>query len=154
MSPSLGRRPLRLPAFNYSLPGAYFITICARRRQYLFGELVDGNLVSNAIVGVIQSCWSEIPIHFPNVALDTFVITPNHIHGILLFDEAVGAGHARPLPVVVGSFQSAVSRLVGAGIWQPSYWERVLRNEDELNTARHYIDDNPSHWTKDKEYLT
>ena len=111
-------------------------------------------MASNGIAEAVKSCWSEISFHFPYVTLDAFVIMPNHLHGILLFDEPVGAGHARSLPVVVGSFKLAVSRLVGSSIWQRSYWERVLRNEHELNTTRHYIDDNPVHLTKDKEYLT
>jgi REP element-mobilizing transposase RayT len=101
----------------------------------------------------ITSRWKAIPDHFPYVTLDAFVIMPNHLHGILLFTEPVGAGHARPLPVVIGSFKSATSRQVGSSIWQRSYWERVLRNEHELNTARHYIDDNPFHYSQDKEYL-
>ena len=89
-------------------------------------------MVSNAIADVVKSCWSDIPIHFPYITLDAFVLMPNRLHGILVFDEPVGAGHARPLPVVIGSFKSAVSRLVGCSIWQRSYWERVLRNENEL----------------------
>jgi len=78
---------------------------------------------------------------------------PNHLHGILLFTEPVVAGHARPLPIVIGSFKSAVSRCVGSSIWQRSYWERVIRDENELNALRYYIDDNPFHWPTDKEYL-
>jgi len=148
------RQKLRLPGFDYSQPRAYFVTICARHRQYLFGEIVDSQMVSNEMAQAVTSFWNAIPDHFPYVTLDAFIIMPNHLHWILLFEEPVGAWHARPLPVVIGSFKSAVSRLVGSNIWQRSYWERVLRNQDELNSARHYIDDNPFYWTKDKEYVT
>ena len=110
-------------------------------------------MISNETAQAVTSCWYAISNHFTYVTLDAFVVMPNHLHGILLFTEPVGAGHARPLPVVIGSFKSAASRQVGSDIWQRGYWERVVRNEDELNTARHYIDDNPFQWTKDKEYL-
>ena len=148
------RQKMRLPGFDYSQPGAYFVTLCARNRLHLFGEIRDGRLAPNKIAQGVESCWNAIPDHFPYVTLDAFVVMPNHVHGILLFTEPVVAGHARPLPVVIGSFKSAVSRLIGSNIWQRSYWERVLRNEDKLNTARHYIDDNPFHCAKNKEYLT
>jgi REP element-mobilizing transposase RayT len=148
------RQKLRLPGFDYSQPGAYFITICARSREYLFGEIVDGQMVLNKIAQAVRTCWNAIPDHFPHVTLDAFVVMPNHVHGILLFTEPVGAGHARRLQVVIGSFKSAANRQAGSPIWQRSYRERILRNEDELNTARHYIDDSAFYWTKDKEYLT
>jgi len=89
------------------------------------------------------------PKHFPNAALDEFVVMPNHLHGIVLLD--VGAGHARPLPVITGSFKSAVSRQAGFSVWQRSYWDHIIRSEDELNQARRYIADNPSRWSTDKE---
>jgi len=148
------RQKLRLPGFDYSQPGAYFVTICARNRQYLFGEIVDGRIIPNEITQAVGSCWNVIPDHFPKVTLDACIVMPNHLHGILLFTEPVVAGHARPPQVVIGSFKSAASRKAGSNIWQRGYWERVLRNERELNTARHYIDDNPFHYSKDKEYLT
>jgi hypothetical protein len=59
---------------------------------------------------------------------------PNHLHGILLLGDEL-AGHARPLPVIVGSFKSAVSRLAGFPVWQRSYWDRIIRSEAELNQA-------------------
>jgi putative transposase len=102
------------------------------------------------VARITSECWHRIPIHFPNVTLDLFVIMPNHIHGILLLSD-VGAGHARPVPVIVGSFKSAVSRQLGHPVWQRSYWERIIRNERELNEIRHYIDENPARWELDVE---
>ncbi|MEK7404920.1 MAG: hypothetical protein AAB225_07405 [Acidobacteriota bacterium] len=75
---------------------------------------------------------------------------PNHLHGILLFTD-VGAGHARPLPVVVGAFKAAVSKRVGHGVWQRNYYEHIVRNEAELNRIRHYTEDNPGNWLADPE---
>lgn len=83
--------------------------------------------------------------------LDAFVTMPNHIHGILMLTDTVKAGHARPLPTIIGGFKSAVSRRVGSAVWQRSYWDRVIRNQNELNFIRHYIDENPLCWPSDQE---
>jgi len=106
----------------------------------------------NELGRIVTYCWNEIPNHFPYVAPDVFVVMPNHIHGILRFTD-VGAGHARPLPVIIGSFKSAVSKRIGTPIWQRSYWDRIIRNEEELNLTRHYVEDNPLPWPTDKEYI-
>jgi putative transposase len=73
---------------------------------------------------------------------------PNHIHGIVLFFRA---GHARPLPVVIGSFKSAVTRMAGRPIWQRGYYDRVIRDDAELEALRQYIADNPVKCATDHE---
>jgi REP element-mobilizing transposase RayT len=119
----------------------------------LFGEIVEEEMRCNRRGGVVTTCWDAIPHHFGYVTVDAFVVMPNHVHGVLLFMEAVGAGHAQPLPVVVGSFKSAASRLIGASIWQRNYWEHVIRNNRELDSVRDYIEDNPLRWLADPENL-
>jgi len=141
---------MRLGGYDYSRAGAYFITACAGDRKCLFGVIEEDEMHLNHIGNSVESCWLEIPAHFPNAALDAFVAMPNHVHGILLLNN-VGAGHARPLPVIIGSFKSAVTRQAGFSVWQRSYRERILRNETELNQARRYIDDNPARWSADKD---
>jgi putative transposase len=140
-----------LTGFDYSHPGAYFVTICALNRECVFGEIVEGHMEQNSTGDVAAFCWYEIPNHFENVVLDAFVVMPNHIHGVLLLTDTAAAGHARPLPAMIGGFKSAVSRRVGFAVWQRSYWERVIGNENELNFIRHYIDENPLCWASDDE---
>jgi len=94
-----------------------------------------------------EECWREIPGHFPEVTLDAFVVMPNHVRGTIM----VGAGHARRLPVIVGSFKAAVSKRVGIPVWQRNYYEHVVRGEEDLNRIRDYIDNNPFFWSVDKE---
>lgn len=144
------RKLLRIPGFDYSQSGAYFITICARDRRCLFADIAHGRVKLNHRGDKAAACWDDIPNHFAAVVLDAFVIMPNHVHGILLFTETVPG---RTLQTVVGSFKSAVSRQIGEGVWQRNYWERVIRNEDELNRIRAYIDKNPLCWANDPENL-
>ncbi|WP_224963259.1 hypothetical protein [Geomonas subterranea] len=81
------RRSVRLEGFDYSQNGAYFVTVCAHERQTLFGRLVAGDAgvtVELSEAGAAaQSCWLEIPRHFPLVTLDAFIVMPDHLHGIL-----------------------------------------------------------------------
>jgi putative transposase len=72
---------------------------------------------------------------------------PNHVHGIVWLP----GGHAPPLPVVIGSFKSAVSRLEGGPLWQRSFYDRMIRSDIELRALRQYVTDNPLRWALDRE---
>ena len=128
------RKNLRIPEFDYSQPGAYFVTIVAQDRKTLFGHIIDGEMILNDMGKMVEEVWIAIPKHFPNVELGEFVIMPNHIHGIISItveathavaaqDETlVEATHASPLPrvsrgplpgsigAIIGSFKSAASK--------------------------------------------
>lgn len=81
------RRSIRLKGYDYSKPGAYFVTIVAWQRECLFGEIHDGEMQLNQYGEIVQTWWDEIPKHFPNVETISFVIMPNHIHGIILITD-------------------------------------------------------------------
>ena len=167
-TPRPARRSSRLQGFDYGTPGAYFVTICAYRREWLFEAA--------AVVDVISQAWHAIPEHFPVTSLDAFVVMPNHVHGIIWIRRdtvPVGARHASPLRprpsgvergslgAIVGSFKSATSRELrnrnlhdASPLWQRNYYDRIVRNEDELNRVREYIIANPAMWNRDPENLT
>ena len=75
-----GQSPCR--QYDDSKAGVYFVTICTRSRQCLFGDMVDGTMRLNEWGKIVQECWDAIPAHFPNVPVDTFVVMPNHVHGM------------------------------------------------------------------------
>ena len=102
------RRAMRLRGYDYSQPGAYFVSICAQHRKCLFGTIIDGQMRLNEIGEIVVECWSRIPQHFPSVELGEYVIMPNHIHGIIALN-IVGARSPRP----IGEEQS-ISPTVGA----------------------------------------
>ncbi len=82
------RRSIRLKRFDYSSSGAYFVTLCVKNRTKIFGYIVGGKMILNAAGIAAQLCWQEIPLHYPFVSLDVFVIMPDHIHGIILIKES------------------------------------------------------------------
>ena len=79
----------RLPGYNYSQNGWYFITICTKNRQHWFGEVKNEQMKLSALGAAADACWREIPVHFPNVKLGAFVVMPNHVHGLLKICNAV-----------------------------------------------------------------
>jgi len=91
------RRSIRLKNYDYSRKGLYFISICTQNRLCLFGEVKNDEIILNGAGKTVEKCWLEIPSHFPHVTLDAFCIMPNHIHGILIIIEFVGAKNFLPL---------------------------------------------------------
>lgn len=81
------RRSIRLKGYDYSSPGAYFITICTHHRQCLFGEIVDGEMRLNPFGQLVRSHWLKLPHHHAHVELDAWIVMPNHIHGILILND-------------------------------------------------------------------
>jgi REP-associated tyrosine transposase len=171
---------LRLKGYDYTQPGAYFITICSRDRTCLFGEVVDGRMRINDAGQLAVAQWSELSERFPLLEIDAFVLMPNHVHGILMLSETVGAplvgapdgGVARDRAAtrcaptigdIVGAFKSSftVNYIKGVkenrwpafegGVWQRNYYEHIIRDEAELARIRRYIDENPLRWTFDRE---
>jgi putative transposase len=86
------RRSVRLAALDYSEPHSYFITICAKSKQPVFGRIVANEMVLSAIGQIVEMCWLDIPSHFPNVELATHAVMPEHLHGILRLRERVVDG--------------------------------------------------------------
>lgn len=144
------RKRLRLATFDYSTPGAYFVTVCARGGACLFGRVASGRNEPSRLGRIVEGAWRSIPRHHPGVHLDAFVLMPNHVHGILWLGRA---GQVRPLrlPAVVGAFKARASRIAGRPLWQRGYHERVVRGEAELAALRTYIVENPLRWTLDRD---
>jgi REP element-mobilizing transposase RayT len=77
------RRSIRLKGYDYSQAGAYFVTVCVKNKENSLGKIIDGEMFLSEIGKIAEKCWNEIPIHYPHVQLDKYIIMPNHIHGIL-----------------------------------------------------------------------
>jgi putative transposase len=167
MDPLHNRHSIRLRDYDYTQPGAYFITVCAHERACLFGDIADGEMRLNEYGRVATECWNDLPKHYSHIELDAFVVMPNHVHGIIvLTDVVVGAG-LRPapttpkhhgLPEIVRAFKSFSARRINEGrntsgipVWQRNYYEHVVRGESELNTIRHYIVNNSLRWADDED---
>ena len=83
------RRPIRMTGFDYSLPGAYFVTICTQGRKPVFGGIKEGQMLRNEFGEIAFSAWTHLPQHYPYVELDEFVVMPDHFHGIIVIHEDI-----------------------------------------------------------------
>ena len=167
------RGSIRLPHYDYTRSGAYFVTICVAGRRCIFGEIVDGVMLPNKNGLVLEEQWAGLPRHYPNVLLDEFVLMPNHVHGIICLTESmqssVGAGfkpalasrQTKPrhgLPEIIRGLKTFSARRInqlrrtpGEPVWQRNYYEHVVRGESDMDAIRRYIVENPLKWVDDAE---
>ncbi len=153
------RRSIRMRSYDYSDPGAYFVTICTDERRHLFGEIIDDEMRLNDVGQAVRWIWNTIPERFPRVELDQHIIMPNHIHGTIVLHAYEGAMNCAPtLGLILRTFKALATRyLHAAGIsdfaWQRNYYEHITRKEGKLDSIRQYIIENPNRWTKDSLYI-
>ena len=153
------RRPLRLRDYDYAREGRYFVTIVAANRDAIFGTVIDGAMRLSDEGICVADVWANLPRHYAHVALDAFIVMPNHVHGIVVLGQAQTPDAKRsPLSEVVRGFKTYTARRVNgirgiasAPVWQRNYYERIIRNERELQSVRRYIAENPLHWDDDLE---
>ena len=160
------RKPNRIPHFDYSAPGAYFVTICTQDKAPLLGTVVGGGALDAPDVrlsryGEIAQKYILSGNRIPGVTVDKYVIMPNHIHLILLVEETATAGTSRapsPTNAVIPHFVSTLKRFChrdfGKKIFQRSYHDHVIRNEASYQKIWQYIDNNPTLWQEDCFYVT
>jgi REP element-mobilizing transposase RayT len=91
MGATYSRHSIRLEGYDYAQEGYYFVTIAIYKRLYLFGEIIDGEMVPSVAGRMIEEMWQEIEDDFPNVTLGKYVLMPNHLHGIIKIIKPVGA---------------------------------------------------------------
>ncbi len=166
------RKPTRLKDYDYSTPGAYFITICTKDRQNIFW---DGN------IDLTEFYWSavgancvrpqKLPLSktgktvmqelevwnntYPNVSLHSFVVMPNHLH-IMLVITGTKDGRTQFAPTVnrmVKQFKGAITKSIGKQIWQKSFFEHIIRNQYDYDVRSKYIEENPIRWQCDEYYV-
>lgn len=86
------RRSIRLKEYDYTQPGAYFLTIVTGIRLCIFGEVLDGEVHLSQMGEIARKEWERLPNRFDHLQLDEFIVMPNHVHGIIFIkDDAVGA---------------------------------------------------------------
>ena len=83
----MGRRSIRLPTYDYTQPGIYFVTICTQHQVLLLGRIEDGEIVLSHEGNIVRKCLERIPFHFKNSTLDTYTIMPNHVHAIIILTD-------------------------------------------------------------------
>ena len=151
------RRSIRLKGYDYTQPGAYFVTICTWQRNNLFGEISNKKIQLSPFGEVIQVHWDNLPKHYSYLKLDEFVIMPNHVHGIIVLTDDFACKKRHGLPEIIRGFKTFSARRINkmrhlsrVSVWQRGYYEHIIRHEKSLNAIREYIIKNPLSWDKDE----
>ena len=146
------RKHNRLGNYDYSQNGAYFVTICTQDRKQVLCEIVgDGFPVPKPTGEIAEEYIRQISEKYPNVTVDRYVIMPDHIHILLRID---GSGNPSPtMGNVVGWYKYQVTKQAnlllntpGKKLFQRSYYDHVIRNQQDYDEIWQYIEDNPRKW--------
>lgn len=164
------RKSNRLRDYNYSQPGSYFVTICTKDQKCLFGSVSGPKIQLNKLGQIVINTWDEVIQSQSIITSDSMVVMPNHFHAIISIEthepqneipfsnkELHQKRRTMLLSKVIGRFkmQSAkkvnqARNLSGESLWMRSYWDRIIRNEEDLMKIREYIQNNPLKWELDK----
>jgi putative transposase len=159
------------------------VTLCAHGRKCIFGRISNGEVVLNDIGQIVNREWLRSTEIRKEIVLDAYVVMPNHLHGIVIFQEEKAdcrsretadcrpalqnsglrvrssrEHESRSLSTFIAQFKAVITtairrltRLPDLRVWQARFFDRVLRDEMELNRAREYILNNPAQWESDAE---
>lgn len=145
------RRSVRLPGYDYSRAGWYFVTIMANGGKLLFGSFNENSQLQPTPLGeIVGRSWHELAAQYPAIHTDCWVLMPNHLH---LLIGLLPTSSPKPLGQLVGAFKATCTRQAqawrGAGsVWQRSYHEHVIRTAQELEIYRDYVRNNPRRWVE------
>lgn len=171
----------RHPHWDYSSNAAYFVTICTHNRTHYFGDIKNQKMNLSPIGHIANSCWHEIPNHFPFVELGPHIIMPNHVHGIIQIAKNIDdhdvetqniaslqqqstsetpknkfGPQSQNLASIIRGFKIGVTknvRIINPDFaWQARYHDHIIRNDLAYNRIANYIINNPVNWKEDKFY--
>jgi len=170
------RHSIRLPEYDYSQEGWYYVTLCVLGNKCLFGKFTDGQIQLYQYGRIVDDCWKWLAQQYDYVRLDEYVVMPNHLHGIIVINRGDtlrkrihcrggsrtaptgNVSRYKPLSRLVGAFKTVSTKQVniirnipGRKLWQRNYYEHIIRNEEELSHIRQYITENPVNWRTDEE---
>ena len=159
------RKPNRITDYDYSQNGAYFVTLCTQDRKPVLSSIVgdDAHIVPKPFGAVLEKYIRNAP------EIEKYVIMPDHVHMIIRLDNGtmwassptkdsvmpVGAVVSnRPknkIASIVRSIKVLTTKEIGVPIFQRSYYDHVIRNQQDYNEIWQYIENNPRKWATQKQ---
>ena len=152
------RKLIRIEDYDYSTPGAYFITVCTANREKIFwygvgADIIRPENVPLSIAGkIMEQGILQISEHYENVSIDKYCVMPDHIHFILRIESDIDGRmvSAPTVSTVVGSMKRWVSRQIGRPVWQKSFYDHGIRNQQDYDEIWEYIENNPLNYALKK----
>ena len=163
------RKIIRLKGYDYSQNGLYFITICTQNHLSLFGNIDEKEMLLNDSGKMLEKWWFELENKYPNIALHSYIIMPNHFHGIIEIQDTssipTGEHTGSPLPTMIQWFKTMTTNAYIQGVrqknwypfhkklWQKSFHEHIIRDEKSYLKISQYIETNPENWEEDTYFI-
>lgn len=172
-------KTIRIPQYDYSQEGCYFITICTKNREKILSKIVGVGIPDDPLnqytenqlknnneykiklkkFGIIVEKYiNSINKTYKNMRIDNYVIMPNHIHMICVLEKNKSGSSRTPtptnarIPFLISTFKRLINRECKEILWQRNYYEHIIRNEKEYLRILEYIENNPLNWIYDKYY--
>ena len=149
------RKKNRLEKYDYSLTGAYFLTVCVNKhRNILWDRNADTTYCNDIFLplsgygNIVNDAIKQIPIHYPDVYVDKYVIMPNHFHLILILGSNENNIKNRDVSLIINQLKGFVTRKIGFSIWQKSYYDHIIRGKNDYEEICSYIENNPFKWNE------
>ena len=148
------RKSLRLSEYSYDTPGAYFVTICTKDRKPILGTVVGagdhtGPYTQLSKTGALVERYTRtVP------GIDRYVIMPDHVHMILQVSATnvlegpmwSSAPTKRNIETTIRSWKTLITKELGESLWQRSFYEHVIRGEQDYWEIVKYLEENPAKW--------
>ncbi len=155
------RKKLRLAGYDYSQPGAYFITVCTKERHCILGTIhvgADDHIGPHIKLSSIGKIVEKHTATIPGVA--EYCIMPNHVHFILHISATnilqapmwSSAPTNTSVEKIVRTWKILISKELGRSIFQRSYYDHIVRSDQEHVKIQKYILENPAKWCEDRYY--
>ncbi len=170
------RKKNRMSDFDYSLCGAYFVTICVKDKCPLLWNEVRADIVRpyndpdlSDIGKIVDNAVKNITSHYPMVIVDKYVIMPDHLHMVIFIVQDVGerivlpqnengrnleengrAMRAPTISTVINQMKGFATKQIGFSIWQKSFHDHIIRNEQDYTAVCGYIEENPLKYSENR----
>ncbi|MEM5775288.1 MAG: transposase [Anaerolineaceae bacterium] len=149
------RKTNRLSGFDYSTANVYFVTICVQNRQNLFWSVgatcgrPDETPPLSASGRVVDAEIHKIAGFFKQIKVEKYCNMPDHIHMIVTIGDCRGDSGGRPqvaptLSRIIQQFKGSITKRIGESIWQKSFYDHIIRDDEDYGNIWQYIDMNPS----------
>ncbi len=184
------RKKNRMSDFDYSLCGAYFVTICVKDKCPLLWNEVRADIVRpyndpdlSDIGKIVDNAVKNITSHYPMVIVDKYVIMPDHLHMVIFIVQDVGERNALPqnendpvgerivlpqnengrnleengcamraptISTVINQMKGFATKQIDFSIWQKSFHDHIIRNEQDYTAVCGYIEENPLKYSENR----
>jgi putative transposase len=160
MAPSLPQRhSIRIPGYDYTFPGAYFVTIVTHQRECFLSTISNDPepvVILTPFGKVVQDAWNMLPRHHPNMGPVQIAIMPNHVHLLMTMKDTPKPDSISTLVGLLKTFSArrinALRCTPGRHVWQRNFYEHIIRNNTDWCALSAYMLENPRRWLEDAEY--